>query len=154
MPDLQPEVPEAIEEFLIGLVARAGQIGGRAGGGTAGARGGERGAARGARRQKTTVEQRTGDAPGTSDQVVARLVAAFPAATRLQASDHVRFAVPVGVTGLQQIVVDIVLGQPEVGSGGSRVHVQLCGYGKEGLINRKPTRTITDRAWTAVLSDG
>jgi hypothetical protein len=29
------------------------------------------------------------------------------------------------------------------------VHLQVTGYGKEGLINRSPTRKITDRVWAA-----
>jgi hypothetical protein len=94
----RPEVPAEIEEFLIGLSVRAGQIGGRIGGGAAGARGGARGGARSAARLPTKVEERSGDVPGTSEQVVARLTAAFPRATRLPAEDRVRLAVSVGVT--------------------------------------------------------
>ncbi len=157
VPEQQPEVPEAVEEFLIGLSAAAGQLGGGIGGGLAGhggagGRGGARGGARAARMLKTIVEQRAGVAPGTPDQVVARLIAALPAAMQLPADDHVRFAVPVGRTGLQQIVVDLVFGLPATTPSGPGVQVRLCGYGKEGLLSRKPTRTVTDRAWSVVIT--
>jgi hypothetical protein len=148
MSQAEPEVPPEIENYLIGLSAHAGQIGGSigtpGGSGAAGARGGARGAAR----LKTKVEQRTGEAPGTAEQVTVRLTAAFPKAQPLPAGDHVRLAVPVGVTGLQQIVIDAELGPGD----GARVPVRLRGFGKEGLISRKPTRTVTDQAWAAIMS--
>jgi hypothetical protein len=28
----------------------------------------------------------------------------------------------------------------------------LSGFGKEGLISRKPTWTVTDQAWAAIMS--
>jgi hypothetical protein len=153
------EVPAEIEDYLIGLSVRAGQIGGAIGGVAAGAvagpaaragaaRGGGRGGARGAARLKTKVEHRTGDAPGTAEQIAARLRSAFPKAAPLEGGDHLRLAVPVGVTGLQQIVIDVEFGV--IGTAG--LPVQLRGYGKEGLLNRHPTRTVTDLAWAAVMS--
>ena len=159
MPEAEPEVPPEIEDYLIGLSAHAGQLGGAIGSAAAGAiagpgaaagasRGGARGGARGAARLKTKVEQRSGDVPGTAEQVTARLTAAFPKAKVLPAGDHVRLAVPVGATGLQQIVIDAELGP----SDGARVHVRLRGFGKEGLISRKPTRTVTEQAWAAITS--
>jgi hypothetical protein len=147
----RPEVPAEIEDFLIGLGVRAGQIGGTVAGAR---RGGARGGARGAARMQTKVEQRTGEAPGTPDQVTARLIAAFPRATRLPAADHVRLAVPVGVTGLQQIVVDLEFGLAKEHADSVRMPVTLRGFGKEGLISRKPTRTVTDQAWSVVISEG
>ena len=161
----RPDVPADIEAFLIGLYMRAGQMGGAIGGGAAGlivghggaataaGRGGARGGARGAARMATKVEERSGDAPGTPDQVMARLAAAFPKATRLPAGNHARLAVPVGVTGLQQIVIDL-----EFRPAGNRedpgcVGVRLRGFGKEGLINRKPTRAVTDQAWSAIIAE-
>jgi len=161
MPDLQPAVPPEIEDYLIGLSVRAGQIGGSIGSVAAGAiagpgaaagaaRGGARGGARGAARLKTRVEERAGEAPGTAAEVTARLTAAFPRATPMTASDRVRMAVPVGITGLQQIVIDVELGP----ASGACVPVRLRGFGKEGLINRKPTRTITDQAWAAIMAAG
>ncbi|HEX9034649.1 MAG TPA: hypothetical protein VF834_22625, partial [Streptosporangiaceae bacterium] len=157
-----PEVPAEIEQFLIGLTVRAGQIGGAigglAGGGIGGLAGGGIGGARGgarvAARMPTKVEERAGEVPGSFDQVAARLVAAFPRAARLPASDRVRLAVPVGMTGLQQIVIDLAIGPPESQSQPGRVPVRLRGYGKEGLISRKPTRTVTDQAWSAATSEG
>ena len=80
--------------------------------------------------------------------MTARLTAAFPKATRLPAGDHLRLAVPVGVTGLQQIIIDAEFGPGD----GTHVHVGLRGFGKEGLINRKPTRTVTDQAWAVITS--
>jgi len=159
MSEAEPEVPPEIEDYLIGLYAHAGQIGGAVGSVAAGAiagpgaaaggsRGGARGGARGAARLKTKIEQRSGDAPGTAEQVTARLTAAFPKARPLPAGDHVRLAVPVGVTGLQQIVIDAELGP----SDGASVPVRLRGFGKEGLISRKPTRAVTDQAWAAIMS--
>jgi hypothetical protein len=142
----------------VGLSAMAGQLGGSIGGALAGVghqaggRGGSRGGATAAQMMKTTVEQRTGMAPGTSGQVTARLIAAFPRAVRFPADDHMRLAVPVGRTGLQQIVIDLVIGSPEEAPGQPGVHVRLCGYGKEGLLSRKPTRKITDQAWSAVMT--
>jgi hypothetical protein len=147
MSEAEAQVPHDVEDYLIGLAAGAGQIGGMIGG-DAGSRGGARGGARGAARLKTKVENRSGDVPGTAEQVTARLTRAFPKAKPLPAGDHVRLAVPVGVTGLQQIVVDA-----EINPGDSmRVHVRLRGFGKEGFISRKPTRTVTDQAWAAITS--
>jgi hypothetical protein len=100
------------------------------------------------------VEERSGDAPGTADQIAARLVAAFPRATRLPLSEHVRLAVPVGLTGLQQIVNDLEFRTAEDQADNGRVPVRLRGFGKEGLISRKPTRTVTDQAWSAVVTAG
>ena len=159
----RPDVPAEIEEFLIGLYVRAGQIGGAIGGVAAGAiagpgaaagarRGGGRGGARGAARLSTKVEERAGDVPGTAEQIAARLVAAFPRATRLPDSEHVRLAVPVGLTGLQQIVIELEFRAAAHQADNGRVPVRLRGFGKEGLISRKPTRTVTDQAWTAVLT--
>jgi hypothetical protein len=160
MANPEPEVPAEIEGYLIDLCARAGQIGGAIGGIAAGAiagpgaaagagRGGARGGARGAARLRTKVEERTGDVPGTADQAAARLTAAFPRAQPLPAGGGVRLAVPVGATGLQQIILDAEFGP----AGDAAVYVRLRGFGKEGLINRKPTRTVTDQAWAAVLAD-
>lgn len=157
----RPEVPAEIEEFLIGLYARAGQIGGGVGGaiggglagGFGGGRGGARGGARGAARMPTKVEERSGDVPGSPEQVVARLTAAFPRASRLPANGNVRLAVPVGVTGLQQIVIDLEFRSTDSHDGFGQVRVLLRGFGKEGIISSKPTRTVTDKAWSAVLAD-
>ena len=159
MPEAEPEVPPEIEDYLIGLSAQAGQLGGAIGSAAAGAiagpgaaagasRSGARGGATGAARLKTKVEQRSGAAAGTTEQVAARLIAAFPKAIALPTAGRVRLAVPFGVTGLQQIVIDAELGP----GGRARVHVRLRGFGKEGLISRKPTRAVTDQAWAAITS--
>jgi hypothetical protein len=158
-----PGVPPEIEDYLIGLYARAGQLGGSIGGiaagavggpgaAAAGSRGGARGGARGAARLKTKVESHSGEVRGTPAEITARLAAAFPKAVPLPAADRVRVAVPLGLTGLQQIVIDLMLGSAQDGPDGPRVLITLCGYGKEGIINRKPTRTVTDQAWAAVTA--
>lgn len=148
MSDTTSQVPPEIEGYLIDLSARAGQIGGSLGGGRAGALGGARGGARGAARLTTKVEERSGDVPGSAEQVTSRLMQAFPKAIPMVAGDHLRIAVPVGLTGLQQVVVDAEFRPADDG----HVHVLLRGFGKEGLINRKPTRAITDQAWAAITS--
>lgn len=155
--------PPEIEDYLIGLYARAGQLGGSIGGiaagavggpgaAAAGSRGGARGGARGAAMLKTKVESHSGEARGTREEITARLAAAFPKAVPLPAADRVRIAVPLGLTGLQQIVIDLMFGSALDGTDGPRVLITLCGYGKEGIINRKPTRTVTDQAWAAVIA--
>jgi len=158
-----PGVPPEIEDYLIGLYARAGQLGGSIGGiaagavggpgaAAAGSRGGARGGARGAARLKTKVESHSGEARGTQAEITARLTAAFPKAVPLPAADRVRIAVPLGLTGLQQVVIDLMLGSALDGPDGPRMLITLSGYGKEGIINRKPTRTVTDQAWAAVTA--
>lgn len=58
--------------------------------------------------------------------------------------DRVRFVVPVGRTGLQQIVVDVISGAPGAADEST---MTVRAYGKEGLINRKPTmRTAAEVA--------
>ncbi len=168
MPQASPDgpgIPPEIEDYLIGLYARAGQLGGSIGGiaagaiggpgaAAAGSRGGARGGARGASRLKTKVESHSGEARGTRAEITARLTAAFPKAVPLPAADRVRIAVPLGLTGLQQIVIDLMFGSVLDGPDGPAVLITLCGYGKEGIINRKPTRTVTDQAWAAVTAAG
>jgi hypothetical protein len=44
-------------------------------------------------------------------------------------------------------------GEPAVPAKIGQVPVRLRGFGMEGRISRKPTRTVTDRAWTAITSD-
>jgi hypothetical protein len=58
--------------------------------------------------------------------------------------------VPVIATRAQRIVVDVEFGTPTE----SRVPVRMRGFGMEGRISRKPTQTVTDRAWAAIASDG
>jgi hypothetical protein len=153
-----PRVPVEVEDYLIALFARAGQIGGLAGGavsaGPAGAfgggRGGARGGARAATRMKTKVEERSGNVPGTPDEVAARLAAAFPKAKPLPATGRLRLAVPIGITGLQQIIIDLDLDLAQAGPGS--VQALLRGYGKEGLLSAHPTLKTVDIAWSAIQS--
>jgi hypothetical protein len=138
------DVPEVVEKYLIGLYGGAGRMGGAVGDGLPGAVGGGAGGKLAARMMRTKVERRSGEVPGTPEEVVTRVLAANEGAERLQA-DSVLLAVPVGLTGLQQIVVDLRFGSAKEAG----VHLQVTGYGKEGLINRSPTRKITDRVWAA-----
>jgi hypothetical protein len=150
----KPEVPADIELYLARLSASAGQWGRAVD--LAGAdpeAGGHylhRAAARAAARLKMKVEERTGDAPGTAEQVKARLIAAFPKARIAPSGDRLRLLVPVIATRAQRIVVDVEFGAPTE----SRVPVRMRGFGMEGRISRKPTRTVSDQAWAAIMSEG
>jgi hypothetical protein len=142
------QIPPAVEEYLIGLFSSAGGLGGKVGGGAAGAKGGAKGGAAGAKRLRTRVEERLGRATGGTDQLWRRLDEALPKRIELERpdSDGVRFAVPVGRTGLQQVVVD--LEATAVPTGG--VDLVMTAYGKEGLISTRPTRRTADEIWAAI----
>lgn len=146
MREQDPSVPHEVEEYLVAANAAAGAIGGSLGGaigaGVAGAApAGARGGARGARWLKTVVEERAGASPGTRDDVLQRVAAAFPQALELARQDDlVRLAVPIGRTGLQHIVVDLMLR-----SAAGFTEVRLRAYGKEGLLSRKPTAATADK---------
>jgi hypothetical protein len=133
-------VPVEVEQYLIGLYARAGQVGGSLGGaGDGGARGGARGAAR----LRTVVEDRTVSTSTPGSGVPARVTEAFPQAERISARDDVlRLAIPLGRTGLQRIVVDVRLAGP---TPEATQPVLVRAYGKEGLLSRKPTARIADQ---------
>ena len=84
---------------------------------------------------------------------LARMAAAFPQAREVaREADLVRMAVPLGRTGLQHIVVDLVLGPPADTPDPPSTPVRLRAYGKEGLLSRKPTATTADKLWAAVAS--
>lgn len=151
---MRREVPDAVEEYLIGLYVRAGRMGGGVGAGGAGAVGGGWGAKLAARLMRTKVEQRSGAAVGTPEEVVARVLAAHPDVERLPAEDRVRLAVPAAGWGLQEVVVDLEFGRPTTAAGGPGVHLVVTGFGKEGLISRSLTRDVTDQVWAAVTSAG
>jgi hypothetical protein len=136
-----PRVPQDVEAYLVELNARAGQVGG----GRAGARGG----ARGARRLKTRVEERSGVVLSTANDVRARLAAAEPKLIDLDTQGGlVRFAVPLGLTGLNHIVVDLTFRDHT----GSATTVNLRAHGKEGLLNRQPTAKTADRLWAVITN--
>jgi hypothetical protein len=149
----KPEVPAYIELYLARLSASAGQWGRAVD--LAGAdpeAGGQHlhtAAARAAARLKMKVEERTGDARGPAEQVKARLIAAFPKARVAPSGDGLRLLVPVIATRAQRIVVDVEFGATTE----SRVPVRMRGFGMEGRISRKPTQTVTDRAWAAITSE-
>lgn len=154
MPEQDPRVPPEVEEYLIGVYAQAGKTGGRIGGALAGAptggMGGGRGGARGARRLKTLVEERVAVSPGGNP--LERVVAAFPKAGELAREDDlVRLVVPTGLTGLQQIVVDLDLPAAARSADAQATEVRLRAYGKEGVISRKPTAKTADKM-AAVIS--
>lgn len=136
------EVPAAVEEYLVALFSTndvAGRLTKGGGGGWA------------ARRLRTRVEWRSGIAAGTLDAVVRRLNDSFPRARPLPADDRLRLSVPVGVTGLRQVVVDVVLA-PSIDARAPGLLAEVYGYGKEGLLGRGPTRRITDRVWTCLIT--
>jgi len=60
----------------------------------------------------------------------------------------VRFAVPLGLTGLNHIVVDLTFRDHT----GSATTVNLRAYGKEGLLNRQPATIETRRDMVAGCS--
>jgi hypothetical protein len=158
MPNGEPGVPADIGQYLARLSVRGGPLGRAVDGAAvdpkAAAADLDRAAARAAARLRTKVEERAGDVPGTAEQVTARLMAAFPQARVVpagdRAGDSLRLTVPVRVTRAQRIVLDVEFGAPTP----SRVPVRLRGFGMEGRISSKPTRTVTDRAWAAITSDG
>ena len=150
----EPEVPVDIEQYLAWLSASAGEWGravDMAGTDTAAAgRYLDRAAARAAARLRMKVEERTGDGPGTAEQVKARLIATFPDARVQPSGDGPLLTVPVPVTRARRIVLDVQFGTPTE----SRVPVRLRGFGMEGRRSREPTQKMTDRAWVAITSDG
>jgi hypothetical protein len=154
MPKGEPGVPAEVGHYLARLSVPSGQLGRVVDGASehpeAAGRDLDRAAARAAARLKTKVEERTGDAPGTAEQVTARLMAAFPQARAVPADGCLRLTVPVRVTRAQRIVLDVEFGAPAQ----ARVPVRLRGFGMEGRISTRPTRTVTDRAWAAITSDG
>ncbi len=148
-----PRVPAEVEEYLVERNAQLGQVaagvGGAIGGGGAGLlggrRGGARGGERGARRIQTLVEERTGPLGLTEEQIRTRVVSAAPKAQEMPARDVLRWAVPVGKTGLTHIVIDV---GTTAGDGDGQV--VLRAFGKEGLITRHPTKQLADELWTAL----
>jgi hypothetical protein len=154
MPNGEPGVPAEIGQYLARLSVPAGQLGRVVDDAAVSPEGAaadlDRAAARVAARLKTKVEERNGDAPGTAEQVTARLMAAFPQARVVPAGDSLRLTVPVRVTRAQRIVLDVEFGTATR----SQVPVRLRGFGMEGRISTKPTRKVTDRAWAAITSDG
>lgn len=164
-----PRVPAEVEEYLVSLNASAGELGGRIGGsiggalggddltaragGRGGARGGSRGGAFGARMLKTVVQERSGTVQGSRDEVLSRLHAALVDTRELaDEGDLVRLAVPWGRTGLQQVVIDLRL-SPLEAPDQTVCEAQVRAYCKEGLLNRKPTAAIADRAWAAISAN-
>jgi hypothetical protein len=131
-----PRVPYEVEEYLVGRNVIAGQI-------AAPGRTGARGAERGARRIHTTVEERSGDLRLSDEQVGERVMNSSPDADQLPAEGLLRWAVPLGVTGLQHIVIDIA---NDLATG----QIVLRAYGKEGLISRHPTQRMADEIWSAL----
>jgi hypothetical protein len=95
----EPEVPADIELYLARLSASAGQWGRAVDLAGADPEAGRqylhRAAAHAAARLKMKVEERAGDAPGTVEQVKARLIAAFPKARVAPSGDRLRLLVPV-----------------------------------------------------------
>jgi hypothetical protein len=154
MPKGEPGVPADIGLYLARLSVPAGQLGRVVDGASVDSKAAaadlDRAAARAAARLRTKVEERAGDVPGPAEQVTARLMAAFPQARVVPAGGSLRLTVPVRVTRAQRVVLDVEFGTPTR----SRVPVRLRGFGMERRISTRPTRTVTDRAWAAITSDG
>lgn len=149
------EVPAEVEEHLLAEYVGAGRAGGRMGAGAPGGLGGGWGAKLAVRLGliRTTVERRSGAAAGTADEVLARVLAAHPGATRLPAERLVRLAVPVGALGMQSVVMDLEFGQPDSATS-EEVGLRLAAYGMEGLLQRSPTRKATDEVWATATTSG
>ncbi|WP_329482100.1 hypothetical protein OG555_07540 [Kribbella sp. NBC_01484] len=98
---------------------------------------------------RTVVEDRTLPRPYVGPDALARIAVAFPKYIALPSSELVlRIAIPIGMTGLQQVVVDIApSGADSPGASGTTVRA----YGKEGLLSRKPTARTADQI-VSVLS--
>jgi hypothetical protein len=156
-------VPPEVDRFLVGHYVRAGAIGagigssvGSGGAGSAnGARGGARGAGFVARLMRTSVQDR--DVPGsmTSDRLLAQLADVFPRAHRLASGPGVlRMAVPIGRTGLQQVVVDITGDPAPPGTDPYYVvphgALHLRAYCKQGLGHPRLTARTIDRVVRAL----
>lgn len=140
MREQDPRVPPEVEQYFIDLFSRAGELGGVMGGGGGGGGGG---GARGAKRLKTLVEDRIIARTATPDDVEAQLSEAFPKAQRLPAPAEVlRVAIPIGMTGMQKVVVDVSRNATEQ-DGPNELLVRA--YGKEGMLSRKPTSRTADQ---------
>lgn len=152
MREQDPRVPQEVEDYLVGQIARAGELGGAVGGLGAGA-GGRRGGTRGAQRLKTVVAERSGMVPAAAaDDLASRVVAELPRAKQLEVTapeNVVRMVVPIGLTGLQRIIVDV-----SATPAGDSAEVLVRAYGKEGLLSRKPTERTAEQVWEALASPG
>lgn len=94
---------------------------------------------------RTKSEHRSGVAAGTADEILARVLAAHPGATRLPVESPVRLAMPVGILGMRTVVMDLEFGQPDDAASGE-VGLRLTAYGMEGLFQRSPPRPRTTTA--------
>ena len=59
---------------------------------------------------RTVVTEREGRASGTAEEILARVAVAMPRASSLASEGPARLAVPLGRTGIQQVVVDLAFG--------------------------------------------
>lgn len=119
----------------------AGRLGGSLGGGAAGARGAASGAERAARKMRTVVAEHQGVLALSAGEIRARCIAAFDTTHPIEPEDAVeRFVVPVGRTGLQQVVVDLLI-EP---ISESEVHVIVRAFAKEGRLSRHPAQSVAD----------
>jgi hypothetical protein len=91
------------------------------------------------------VEERTGDAPGTAEQVKARLIAAFPKARVTPSGDRLLLTVLVHVTRARRIALDVEFGAPAE----SRVPVRLRGFGF-GRTDQPGAHRPTGDSWPVI----
>jgi hypothetical protein len=139
-----PDVPHEVEDYLIAIMVNAGRIGGAVGG-PGGERGGAKGAERAARRMRTTSVERHGEVALAAAEIIRICQSAFDDARPLSV-EPARFVVPIGRTGLQQVVVEI--GTEQLTD--NRTRVATRAFAKEGRLSRHPAERTLDRLW-AVL---
>jgi hypothetical protein len=148
-------VPPEVEDYLVSVMADAGRMGGTIGGalgaGGAGAlgggRGGARGGERGGRRVPTVVVDRSGTAKVGPAEAFVAIQSALPKAVELPTDGRLRFVVPIGVTGLQRVVVDVAY---DSGTGREPFTVHVRTYAKEGRISRHPATRMADEVCAAL----
>jgi hypothetical protein len=126
-----PRVPAAVEEYLVGLFGPAAQ-----------------GASSTARFMPTIVEERSGTTAMDLGPLLDRLGGQLSRFGVLGRSEHqLRIVVPVGITGLQQVVVDVLLpaapGAESDAGPGRRFYLRA--YAKEGIVTRHPTVRVADQ---------
>jgi hypothetical protein len=155
------QVPPEVEQILVqgfGAEARsAGEVGaalgtvvnpyvsGRAV--AAGGRGAERGAKRAAGMLRTKIEERTGAVALSPSAIAERALRSVDRAQQIPAGAMFRMLVHFGLGGMCPIVVDI-----ETTEQGQGTLIRLRAFGKEGLLNRHPTRRVADLVWKTLAA--
>lgn len=161
MREQDERVPVEVEEYFVGIYAGAGELGSEIGAEISGminggiarrshaGRGGARGAVWAARKLKTTVEERAGVLPGTPDQLRQRVYDAFTGLQTLRNEPNLwRITISVGLSGMQQVVVDLSLAPSSQFQ--LATDVRLLAFCKQGLLRANFAKQIADRMWAAL----